>query len=142
MALSVPVCLPYVCTWSEENTRSRDYPPKSPICLGVDDKKARRMRRNRESAAASRDRRKTYIEELEGKVRDLEDMAAALRSDNLALKRKCGDLSPLDQFDSPVPKRCHIEAPTTPRAALASTENTTENTDPADALLLFSEVCR
>lgn len=49
-------------------------------------KRMKRMRRNRESAAMSRERKKAYIEELETKLAALSQLAAQLRSENEALR--------------------------------------------------------
>jgi len=49
-------------------------------------KRMKRMRRNRESAAMSRERKKAYIEELESKLAQLSQLAASLRSENEALR--------------------------------------------------------
>ena len=49
-------------------------------------KRQKRMRRNRESAAMSRERKKAYIEQLESKLSELSAMASSLRSENDALR--------------------------------------------------------
>ena len=49
-------------------------------------KRQKRMRRNRESAAMSRERKKAYIEQLESKLSELSALASQLRSENDALR--------------------------------------------------------
>uniref|UniRef100_A0A7S0NNZ0 BZIP domain-containing protein n=1 Tax=Calcidiscus leptoporus TaxID=127549 RepID=A0A7S0NNZ0_9EUKA len=72
----------------------------------AEEKRLKRMRRNRESAAMSRNRKKAYIEELETKVTSLTSMVQALQSENWALKeennalRAAKGLPSLDPADS------------------------------------------
>jgi len=54
----------------------------------VDERKLKRMRRNRESAMRSRHRRKAYIEELEGKVAALTSEVARLTGEGWALRQE------------------------------------------------------
>merc|ERR1719155_401698 len=49
-------------------------------------KRVKRMRRNRESAAMSRERKKQYIETLEQKVASLQETVKKLRAENHALR--------------------------------------------------------
>lgn len=46
------------------------------------------MRRNRESAAMSRNRKKNYIEELEAKVAKLTETVKLLESENITLQHE------------------------------------------------------
>jgi len=46
------------------------------------------MRRNRESAAQSRNRKKQYVEELESQVKTLEEQVTALHQENVDLRRE------------------------------------------------------
>jgi len=55
----------------------------------TEEKRLKRMRRNRESAAMSRNRKKAYIEELETKVTTLASTVQQLQSDNRALQQEC-----------------------------------------------------
>lgn len=50
-------------------------------------KRALRAERNRQSAAASRDRKKQHLRELEARVRYLGDVSAALGSENARLAK-------------------------------------------------------
>lgn len=54
----------------------------------TEEKRLKRMRRNRESAAMSRNRKKAYIEELESKVKSLGSSLSLLQSENWALKQE------------------------------------------------------
>jgi len=63
----------------------------------AEEKRLKRMRRNRESAAMSRNRKKAYIEELEAKVNSLTSMVTALQNENWALKEECAALRGLGQ---------------------------------------------
>ena len=53
---------------------------------GVDAKRQKRMRRNRESAAMSRERKKKHIDELEHKLAMLSSTVASLQAENNALR--------------------------------------------------------
>jgi len=55
----------------------------------LEQKRLKRMRRNRESAAMSRNRKKAYIEELEAKVAALKASVHQLQSENQTLKQSC-----------------------------------------------------
>ena len=55
----------------------------------LEEKRMKRMRRNRESAAMSRNRKKAYIEELEAKVAALKASVQQLQSENQTLKQTC-----------------------------------------------------
>ena len=50
-----------------------------------DEKRLKRMRRNRESAALSRSRKKAYVEELESKVEELQRALQVLQAENARL---------------------------------------------------------
>jgi len=58
----------------------------------------KRMRRNRESAAMSRNRKKQYVEELETQVASLHEHVSKLQRENIDLRRACararGDEAP------------------------------------------------
>ena len=55
----------------------------------AEDKRLKRMRRNRESAAMSRNRKKQYVEELETQVASLHEHVRSLQSENFELRRAC-----------------------------------------------------
>ena len=55
----------------------------------AEEKRLRRMRRNRESAAMSRNRKKQYVEELEAQVAQLHEITRTLKSENFELRREC-----------------------------------------------------
>ena len=55
----------------------------------VEEKRVRRMRRNRESAAMSRNRKKQYVEELESEVAHLHEITRSLKTENIELRREC-----------------------------------------------------
>ena len=54
----------------------------------AEEKRLKRMRRNRESAAQSRNRKKQYVEELESQVRALESQVGVLHRENIDLRRE------------------------------------------------------
>lgn len=60
----------------------------------LEQKRLKRMRRNRESAAMSRNRKKAYIEELEAKVAALKASVHQLQSENHTLKQECSSTAP------------------------------------------------
>ena len=57
---------------------------------GVDAKRQKRMRRNRESAAMSRERKKKHIDELEHKLAMLSSTVATLQAENDTLRSRRG----------------------------------------------------
>lgn len=54
----------------------------------IEEKHLKRMRRNRESAAMSRNRKKCYIEELEAKVAKLTETVNSLQNENITLQHE------------------------------------------------------
>lgn len=70
---------------TSDNTLKRAQEQADP----TEEKHLKRMRRNRESAALSRNRKKAYIEELEAKVAKLTSTVQELTSENTALKQEC-----------------------------------------------------
>jgi len=63
----------------------------------AEEKRQKRMKRNRESAAMSRNRKKQYIEELEAKVASLSSTVEQLQAENWALKQECATGRPSGQ---------------------------------------------
>ena len=59
----------------------------------LEEKKQKRMRRNRESAAQSRNRKKQYVEKLEGDVRQLKAHVNQLSELNYELRREHAKLT-------------------------------------------------
>ena len=64
-------------------SESGEAPGSDPQMEG--EKRLKRMRRNRESAALSRSRKKAYVEELESKVEELQGALQALQAENARL---------------------------------------------------------
>lgn len=62
----------------------------------TEDKMMLRKKRNRESAALSRDRKKRHTEDLEKEVSELQTMKRALMSDSAALRSKLASLKGVD----------------------------------------------
>lgn len=81
-------------------------------------KRQKRMRRNRESAATSRERKKAYIEHLEGKLAELSHIANMLRTENDALRAGHGRVP--SEGSAPVPMPSDPTSPFVPPAELAS----------------------
>lgn len=80
-------------------------------------KRQKRMRRNRESAAMSRERKKAYIEQLESKLSELSALASQLRSENDALRNGRAPL----EGSAPVPvglSSALVSRPTKPEDSL------------------------
>jgi len=69
-------------------TELGDYDPNDNPNDTIDEKRLKRMRRNRESAAQSRNRKKQYVEELESQVKTLEEQVTALHQENIDLRRE------------------------------------------------------
>jgi len=66
-----------------------------------EDKHLKRMKRNRESAALSRSRKKQYVEELLAKVQELDATVQALQAENAQLLRERASLAPSATADPP-----------------------------------------
>jgi hypothetical protein len=77
----------------------------------IEDKHLRRMKRNRESAALSRSRKKAYVEELLAKVQELDAKVLALQSENAHLKRECVSLAPSASADLPASRPAAEQGP-------------------------------
>ena len=114
-----------------------------------DAKRQKRMQRNRESAAISRERKRVYTEQLEIKLAQLAQIVATLRAENDAL---CSGRPP-SMGSAPVPVPAVLAlAPTTalvPAPAeleesllltpcLHSSDNDSESNDGPDTLELYS----
>ena len=82
----------------------------------AEDKRLKRMRRNRESAAMSRNRKKQYVEELETQVASLHEAVRNLQSENMELRRACAHArNGLSTSPPPLPM------PSPPLAPISST---------------------
>ena len=68
-----------------------------------EDKRLKRMRRNRESAAMSRNRKKLYVEELETQVASLHEQMRSLQEQNFELRRACARARGSSLEDPPPP---------------------------------------
>ena len=84
----------------------------------IEDKHLRRMKRNRESAALSRSRKKAYVEELLAKVQELDAKVLALQSENAQLKRECASLAPSASADMPASRPAAEQGPSSEVAPL------------------------
>ena len=100
-------------------------------------KRQKRMRRNRESAAMSRERKKAYIEQLESKLSELSALASQLRSENDALRNGRAPL----EGSAPVPvglSSALVSRPTKPEDSLLlmpclqTSDNDSESNDGTD----------
>jgi len=81
-----------------------------------EDKHLKRMKRNRESAALSRSRKKQYVEELLAKVQELDATVHALQTENAQLKRECASLSPTPPADLPASSTVGEQGPSSERS--------------------------
>ena len=59
----------------------------------AEEKRLRRMRRNRESAAMSRNRKKQYVEELEAQLAQLQEITRGLQTENSGLRQEVARIS-------------------------------------------------
>lgn len=76
-----------------------------------DDKQATRKKRNRESAALSRDRKKRQVEELEAQVNALQVMKRQLTEESLALRTQVATLKGVPVESRRSPRLTCLEAP-------------------------------
>ena len=88
----------------------REYPSDN------EDKHLKRMKRNRESAALSRSRKKQYVEELLAKVQELDATVHALQTENAQLKRECASLAPSAPADLPASSTVGEQGPSSERS--------------------------
>ena len=104
----------------------------------LEEKRLKRMRRNRESAAMSRERKKAYIEQLESKLSELSALASQLRSENDALRNGRAPL----EGSAPVPislSSTLVSRPTKPEDSLLlmpclqTSDNDSESNDGTDS---------
>ena len=79
-----------------------------------DEKRLKRMRRNRESAALSRSRKKAYVEELETKVEELQGALQALQAENARLLHERARQSALTAVQPPAATADVGPTPTAP----------------------------
>merc|ERR1711935_774843 len=106
----------------------------------IEEKHLKRMRRNRESAAMSRSRKKCYIEELEAKVAKLTETVNALQSENITLQHERAKLQQsrttagqdMHARSAPAWPRVHPPppTPTPPNNPLHTHPSTTKPTPP------------
>ena len=82
----------------------------------MEDKHLRRMKRNRESAALSRSRKKQYVEELLAKVQELDATVHALQRENAQLKRDCASLAPSTPAGLPATSTAGEQGPSSERS--------------------------
>ena len=81
-----------------------------------EDKHLKRMKRNRESAALSRSRKKQYVEELLAKVQELDATVHALQTENAQLKRERASLATSSPADLPASSTAGEQGPTSERS--------------------------
>ena len=93
---------------------AREYPSDN------EDKHLKRMKRNRESAALSRSRKKQYVEELLAKVQELDATVHALQTENAQLKRECASLAPAAPADLPASSTVGEQGPSSERSMAPS----------------------
>jgi hypothetical protein len=94
-------------------------------------KRQKRMRRNRESAAMSRERKKAYIEQLESKLSELSALASQLRNENDALRNGRAPL----EGSAPVPiglSSAKLEDSLLLMPCLQTSDNDSESNDGTD----------
>ena len=103
-------------------------------------KRQKRMRRNRESAAMSRERKKAYIEQLESKLSELSAMASTLRSENDALRNGRAPLEGSAPVAVPssvlVPAPAELEESLLLMPCLQTSDNDSESNDGTDSYTL------
>ena len=85
----------------------------------AEEKRLRRMRRNRESAAQSRNRKKQYVEELEAQVAGLQNVVRALKTENDKLRR---DLSSVRSESLPQTTAVLSTIPPNPQTQISAHE--------------------
>lgn len=100
-------------------------------------KRQKRMRRNRESAAMSRERKKAYIEQLESKLSELSALASQLRSENDALRNGRAPLEgsapvPIGRSPALVSRPPKLEHSLLLMPCLQTSDNDSESNDGTD----------
>jgi len=90
-----------------------------------EEKRLKRMRRNRESAAMSRNRKKQYVEELEATVASLKDTVQNLHSENFELRREHARLTG-QPMPEPPPTAVAVLTPLEAPAAATGAEDEPE----------------
>ena len=136
-------------------TDSEDYNHSSLAPLGdldLDDnnedpsesfKRQKRMQRNRESAAISRERKRAYIEQLEIRLSELSQVVASLRTENDVLRSghppSVGS-APMHVPTALVPAPAELEESLLLMPCLHSSDNDSESNDGTDTLEFYSSL--
>ena len=106
-------------------------------------KRQKRMQRNRESAAISRERKRAHIEQLEIRLSELSQIVATLRTENDALRS--GHLpsvgsAPMQVPTALVPAPAELEESLLLMPCLHSSDNDSESNDGTDTLEFYSSL--
>ena len=122
---------------------SRKDPRKDPN----EAKRQKRMQRNRESAAISRERKRAYLKQLELRLAELAQIVATLRAENAMLRSgrepsTGGAPVPAALLLSPAEPHLeyHLEDPHPSMPCLQSSDNDSESNDGMDTLELYSSL--
>ena len=122
---------------------SRKDPRKDPN----EAKRQKRMQRNRESAAISRERKRVYLKQLELRLAELAQIVATLRAENAMLRSgrepsTGGAPVPAALLLSPAEPHLeyHLEDPHPSMPCLQSSDNDSESNDGMDTLELYSSL--
>ena len=103
------------CGYETSDSSLKRLAPEEEEGVGsIEEKHLKRMRRNRESAALSRNRKKCYIEELEAKVAKLTETVCGLQSENATLQHERATLQQ---------PRMDMSAPSSPSTAELASED-------------------
>ena len=107
-------------------------------------KRQKRMQRNRESAAISRERKRAYIEQLEIRLSELSQIVATLRTENDALRSGhplySAGSAPMHVPTALVPAPAELEESLLLMPCLHSSDNDSESNDGTDTLEFYSSL--
>ena len=106
-------------------------------------KRQKRMQRNRESAAISRERKRAYIEQLEIRLSELSQVVASLRTENDVLRSghpPSAGSAPMHVPTALVPAPAELEEPLLLMPCLHSSDNDSESNDGTDTLEFYSSL--
>ena len=107
-------------------------------------KRQKRMQRNRESAAISRERKRAYIEQLEIRLSELSQTVATLRTENDALRSGhplySAGSAPMHVPTALVPAPAELEESLLLMPCLHSSDNDSESNDGTDTLEFYSSL--